>query len=202
MNPPENKFRKIVLTDRQLAWLDKHFKHTKNDDCAKHLDISPRSVTRIARERGLTKSPQFIRKCQAECARKANISHRINGTYPPKGYRVPGREKNYFQKGVKPVDMLGAKREAERVKKSAESRRETFKLEKARALYGLPRQTKLNVVKRPRKQTLIRYDLKKRGYIIERGGFVAYYDENTRRHMALESRPRTGFTFKALSHES
>lgn len=198
MNPPENKFAPIVLTDKQLAWLDKHFKHTKNEDIARRLNISARSVNRIAKRRGLKKSSQFIRKCQLAAAEKANLSNRINGTYPPKGYKIPNREKYHFRKGVKPIDMLGAKREAERVAKSVESRRKTFRLEKARALYGLPRETKLNVVKRPRKQILMRYELKKRGYIIERGGFVAYYDENTRRHLAIESKPMTGFTFKAV----
>lgn len=180
MNPPENKFAPIVLTDKQLAWLDKHFKHTKNEDIARYLDISSRSVNRIAKRRGLKKSSQFIRKCQLAAADKANLSNRINGTYPPKGYKIPNSEKYHFRKGVKPIDRLGAKREAERVAKSVESRRKTFRLEKARALYGLPRETKLNVVRRPRKQTTMRYELKKRGYIIERGGFVAYYDKNTR----------------------
>lgn len=194
----QGQFKPIVLTDKQLAWLDKHFKHTKNDEIAEYLNISPRSVCRIAKKRGLTKSKQFIKKCQEECARKANLSNRINGTYPPKGYKIPGREKYWFQKGVRPVDRLGAKREAARVAKSAESRRKTFKLEKARALYGLPRETKLNVVKRPKKQISMRYELKKRGYKIERGGFIAYYDENTRRHLAFEAKPKTGFTFKAV----
>lgn len=198
MNPPENKFAPIVLTDKQLAWLDKHFKHTKNEDIARYLDISPRSVNRIAKRRGLKKSSQFIRKCQLAATDKANLSNRINGTYPPKGYKIPNSEKYHFRKGEKPIDRLGAKREAERVAKSVESRRKTFRLEKARALYGLPRETKLNVVRRPRKQITMRYELKKRGYIIERGGFVAYYDKNTRRHLAFEAKPMTGFTFKAV----
>ena len=198
MNPPENKFAPIALTDKQLAWLDRHFKHTKNEDIARYLDISPRSVNRIAKRRGLKKSSQFIRKCQLAAAEKANLSNRINGTYPPKGYKIPNSEKYHFRKGVKPIDRLGAKREAERVAKSVESRRKTFRLEKARALYGLPRETKLNVVRRPRKQITMRHELKKRGYIIERGGFVAYYDKNTRRHLAFEAKPMTGFTFKAV----
>ena len=193
-----NQFTPIVLTDKQLTWLDKHFKHTKNEKIAERLDISIRSVSRIAKKRGLTKSKQFIRKCQLEAAAKANISNRINGTYPKKGQAIPNGEKYRFKKGEKPIDRLGAKREAERVAKCAESRRKTFKLEKARALYGLPRLTKLNVIKRPRKQTLMRYDLKKRGYMIERCGFIAYYDENTRRCMRLETTPKTGFTFKQV----
>lgn len=198
MNPPENKFAPIVLTDKQLAWLDKHFKHTKNEDIARYLDISSRSVNRIAKRRGLKKSSQFIRKCQLAAAEKANLSNRINGTYPPKGYRIPNSEKYYFKKGDRIIDRIGPKREAERLAKSVASRKETFRLEKARALFGLPRQTKLQVVQRPRKQIQMRYELKKRGYIIERGGFVAYYDKNTRRHLAFEAKPMTGFTFKAV----
>lgn len=198
MNPPENKFKPIVLTDKQLAWLDKHFKHTKNADVAEKLGVSLRSVNRLAERRGLKKSKQFMTKCQENATAKAHESNLRNGTYPPKGYRIPNSEKGQFKKGEKPVDRIGAKREAERVAKSAESRRKTFRLEKARALYGLPRETKLNVVKRPRKQISMRYELKRRGYIIERGGFVAYYDENTRRHLAFEAKPMTGFTFKAV----
>lgn len=194
----QSKFTPIVLTDKQEAWLKKHFKHTKNDEIAKRLGISVSSVTRLARKRGLEKSKQFVRKCQQEAAGKAYLSHKVNGTFPPKGYRIPGSENYLFQKGVKPIERLGEKREAKRVAKSAETRRQTLKLEKARVLFGLPQQTKLNVVKRPREQALMRYRLKQLGYIIERGGRVAYYDENTRRHQGLESKPRTGFTFKQL----
>ena len=188
----------IVLSEKQEAWLAKHFKHTKNEEIAKKFGISMRSVNRLAERRGLTKSPQFMKKCQAETAAAANRSHRINGTYPPKGYKIPRSEEFQFKKGEKPIDRLGAKREAERVAKCVESRKQTFKLEKARALYGLPRQTKLNVVKRPVKQIYQRYYLRKRGYLVERGSNIAYYNSSTNRSLELESRPMTGFTFKAV----
>lgn len=194
----EDKFRPIVLTEKQEEWLIKHFKHTKNEEIAKKLNISPRSVVRLARRRGLEKSRPFMKKIQKEAAEKANISNRVNGTYPPKGYQIPNRESSYFQKGVKPIDRLGEKREAERVAKSAASRKETYRLEKGRALFGLPLQTKMKVVRHPRQQVLLRYRLKKLGYIIERGGRVAYYDDNTKRHMELEQKPRTGFIFKQV----
>lgn len=194
----QSKFTPIVLTDEQEEWFKKHFKHTKNEEIAKRFNISSRSVCRLAKKRGLEKSWQFIRKCQLEAASKAQASHRINGTYPPKGFRIPCDEKYLFKKGVKPIDRHGPKKEAERIAKGVATRREMFRLEKARALYGLPRETKLKVVRHPRKQTIMRYNLKKRGYIIEREGFVAYYNENTRRNLALEAKPKTGFTFIAI----
>lgn len=192
------KFGAIILTDQQEAWLQKHFKHTKNEDIAKKLGVSPRSVNRLAEKRGLTKSRQFIRKTQIDAAAAANKSNRINGTYPPKGYQIPNKEKGYFKKGERPIDRLGAKRNAERIARCAQSRKETFKLEKARAIFGLPRQTKLNVVQRPRKQVSIRYYLRKLGYIVERGSNVAYYNSETRRSLKLESHPPAGFSFKSI----
>lgn len=189
------KFGAVVLTEQQEAWLRKHFKHTKNAEIAERLGVCLRTVNRLAEVRGLTKSRQFIRKCLAETSAAANRSNRINGTYPPKGYKIPNREKNYFRKGEKPIDRLGAKKEAQRVANCTASRKETFRLEKARALFGLPRQTKLKVISRPRKQVYIRYCLRKRGYIVERGSNVAYYNSETQRCLKLEERPMTGFTF-------
>jgi hypothetical protein len=127
------------------------------------------------------------------------ILNRVNGNYPPKGYQIPNREKGYFKKGVTPLDRLGEKREKVRIEKSVASRKETFKLEKARALYGLPRQTKLRVVQKPVEQRMLRYYLKRNGYIVEREGMVFYYNDQTKRSRAIESRPRTGFTFLPAS---
>ena len=70
------------------------------------------------------------------------------------------------------------------------SRRETFRLEKARALFGLERKTKLQVIRRPHYFACQRNYLRKLGYIIERGGMIAYYTPETRRSQDYESRTR------------
>lgn len=191
---------KIVLTPDQEKYLKNHYKHTKNADLSARFGISVRSVNRIAKSMGLEKSRHFIRKTQLDAANKANESHRKNGTYPPKGYMIPNREKTYFRKGEKMSDRFGPKIYAERIKNNTESVAKTRRLEKARALYGLPRQTRLNVVKRPRSQTQLRYYLKRHcGYIADRGGFIFYYTDETKRSAEIESRPRTGFTFLPLT---
>lgn len=189
------KFGALVLTDEQEDWLQKHFKHTKNEEIAERFGISPRSVNRLASKRGLKKSKQFLTKVQLDAAAAANRSHLINGTYPPKGYRIPRGEEFWFKKGETNIDRLGEKKNAERIINCAQSRRETYRLEKARALYGLPRQTKLNVVKRPKKQIWTRYYLRKRGYVIERGSNVAYYNSETQRSLKMETNPPAGFSF-------
>ena len=181
------QFPRVEVTERQKAWIIRHFKHTKNEEIKAKFGISDGWLHRFARKNGLKKSPQFMNKIQAEMVKKAAFSHRLNGTYPPKGYKIPRSGVNCFKKGVTPVMRLGKKRNQERIHKSAESRKKTWKLEHARWTFGLPRETKLRVFQQPREWTSKRYYLRKHGYIIERGGLDAYWDENTRRCEKLEA---------------
>lgn len=180
---------KIVLTPKQERWLTNHFKHTKNSECAERLGISPRSVVRIARELGLTKSRQFMAKCQRETAEAAKLSHRLNDTYPPKGFRIPKSEVGQFKPGVTCRQRLGARREAERLRKSAESRRATIKKERARIVWGLEQKTKLKLVTSPKK-IQYRYELRQRGYQIARGASEAYVTAQTSRSSKVERNAR------------
>lgn len=180
---------KIELTPQAEAWIIRHFKHTRNAEIAERWGISETTLHRFARAHKLTKTRQFQAKCQAYTSRRAQASHHVHGTYPPKGYQIPGGELHRFQKGVTPEQRLGKRANAERIRKSAESRRNTWKLEHARMTFGLPRETRLNVVRHPREHALRRYALKKRGYVIDRGGYDCGYGPDTRRSERLEQRP-------------
>lgn len=180
------KVEKVTLTPRQEKWLIKHFKHTKNDEIIKYLGLSHSTLHRIARELGLKKSKQFTKKCQQAATEAAWKVNRKNG-WPPKGYIIPRSRECGFQKGETPLQRLGPKRNAERIRKSAESLRRTRKQERARILFGLPQKTKLKLVTSKGKISY-RYLLKKRGYDIERGGDKAYVNEYTMRNPATERR--------------
>ncbi len=178
------------LTEKQLAWLQKHFKNTKNAVLAEKLGISESGLHRLARQYGLKKTRQFMRKTQRATSEAAKASHLRHGTYPPKGYRIPRSEEYQFKKGETPVQRLGKRKEAARIAKAVESRRQTWKVEHARAVFGLEQKTRLKVRRQPIKKIQARYYLRKRGYIIDDLAFVAYYDENTRRAYKVEARPR------------
>lgn len=180
---------KIELSPKAETWIIKHFKHTKNAEIAERWGISETTLHRFARAHGLKKTLEFQRKCQEHAARRAEASHYVHGTYPPKGFQIPGGDRHRFQKGVTPEQRLGRKANAERIRRSTESRRKTWKLEHARALFGLPRETKLNVVRHPRQHAVNRYALKKRGYLVERGGYDCWITPDTRRSSRLEKRP-------------
>lgn len=135
------------LTEKQVAWLKKHFRNSKNAVLAEKLGISESGLHRLACLHGLKKTKQFMRKTQRATSDAAKASHLKNGTYPPKGYRIPRSEEYQFKKGETPVQRLGKRKEKARIAKCVESRKQTYKLEHARALFGLERKTKLRVVK-------------------------------------------------------
>lgn len=187
---PKKGGKPIVLTEAQEKWLIKHYQHTKNDVCAAKLGISQSSLHRYARKFGLQKSKQFMNRCIATTTAAAKLSHERNGTYPPKGYVIPGSEDNRFRKGETNEMRLGKRRNRERIEKSAASLRRTREIEKSRVAFGLPQQTKLLVKVESSKKRCQRYYLRKLGYIIDRGSNVAYYDERTQRSMTYENRKR------------
>ena len=181
-------FDKVDVTERQKAWIIRHYKHTKNKEIMDKYGLSDGWLHRFARKNGLKKSPQFMKACQEATTRAAKASHLVHDSYPPKGHRIPHSEHSRFQKGVTNLERLGKKKEAERVRKSAESRRKTWKLEHARMLFGLPRETKLRVFRQPHEWACRRWYLRKLGYEVERGGLDAYYGEGTKRSLELEER--------------
>lgn len=190
----------MAITEKQEKWLKNHFLHTKNAEVAERLGISESSVHRLARALGLKKSRQFMVKCQREATKAANSSHLLNGTYPPKGYIIPRSEQYRFKKGETSRDRLGAKRENERIRKSAESRKQTYKSEKARAVFGLEQRTRLKVIKQPREKILLRYYLKKRGYIVDDKLRIAYYTDSTKRGKRIENKEQ--LWYKILPQKS
>ena len=170
--------------------LRKMFKNTPNDVIMEKLEISFSTLHRTARALGLVKTNQFMRKCQRNAADKARESHIINGTYPPKGYIIPGSEENRFKAGVTSLQRLGARKERQRVEKSAESRRQTLREERARRVFGVPQRTRLRVLNRGHRFYHSVWYLRSRGYEVDVRNLVAYYDDGTRRCPVLEKKGR------------
>lgn len=187
----------MEVTASQETWLIKHYKHTKNAEVAAHLGISESTMHRIVRKLGLKKTPQFMRKCQQAATAAAKESHLRNGTYPPKGFVIPNRYS--FPKGVSNVEKLGKRKEADRIRKSTESREKTRKSERARATFGLPQRTKLRVIPIPVAKVKLRWYLKSRGYILDEIARVAYFDENTKRGKRIEEKPQRWYKFVPIT---
>lgn len=193
LETPGRPANKIFLTDEQLDWLIKKFPTTENEYLAYRLGVSESTIHRIARKYGLVKSKRFMTSKRVEAGYASIYMHKVrdDGFIPKKGDPIrPGSEKGQFKAGTRPVDRLGAKKEEERVRKSAKSRAATRAAEKMRIMRGFPQKTKMRIRTVPPQAYAERHYLKKRGYTLDNAALVAYWTPETRRAVRMEARPR------------
>ena len=74
--------------------------------------------------------------------------------------------------------------------KSSETRKATIAAERRRILFGLEQRTKMKLNGTFRPKTNVRYQMRKLGYIVERGGQTATITPQTRRSEHYEKRCR------------
>ena len=110
--------------------------------------------------------------------------------WPPKGYIIPRSREFCFKKGVTPLIRLGPEKNAERIRKSVETRKATIASERRRILFGFEQRTKMKLNGTFRPKTNVRYQMRKLGYIVERGGQTATITPQTRRSEHYEKRCR------------
>ena len=186
------QLNKIRLRPDQLDWLVKHFKDRENEFLAYKLGISETSLHRLARRYGLKKSNAFLKARSQDGGRTSIYYHRKrdDGFIPKKGDPVrPGSEKAWFRPGEKSVDRIGKRREAERIRKSAASRKATRLNEVIRLRRGLPQLTRLRIRTLPKEAYVERYYLLRRGYILDDAQLVAYWTPDTLRCPRKEANP-------------
>lgn len=187
------------LTEKEIAWIIRHFKHTRNDEIMSKFGISHSTLHRIAREHGLKKTKQFMIKTQDSAQKAAAESHKRNGTYPPKGFIIPRSSEFRFQPGQSNRDRLSPKRYAECLEKMRASWRETYDKDKRRSLFwGFEQRTKFKFVKQPKSKISVRYNLRKRGYIEcpEDHNLYFYPSEEMRRPIIEKNASKFGIKFQ------
>jgi len=120
-------------------------------------------------------------------------------TIPPKGYHIPRSEDFGFKEGHKET----RRQKEKRIAKCHATRNKTIKEERARISFGLPQRTKMRLNPQNKNVVCLRSNLRKRGYIVERGSMIMYYNEDTTRCPAIENRKKgdrnyVAFTFVAI----
>ena len=205
------------LTEKQIAWIIKHYKHTKNADILAKFGIGETALHRIARKYGLKKTRQQMKKTQQDATSHAYEVCRKYGIYAElserkkqefaerkaRGLPHPGG----FKKGVSNKDRLGPKRFKECMEKAAATMREVRRNERMRMRWGLPQKTKLRlsfdgvISPRARKKIQYRNCLRKKGYICEWGEDTVYYDEHTQRSEKMEANAmKVGLRFEQINN--
>lgn len=173
------------INGEQLEWLKANYSNTANSDLCKHLNISATTLHKYARLFKLKKSEEFMQLAQTEATRLARIANARRG-YPPKGYKVPNREKGCFKKGVNSLMRIGAEREAERLRNVHEKRNASIKSDRLRIKWGLEQKTKMKLNGTFKYKSYVRWTMRKRGYEIEKGGDEAIVTDCTQRSERFE----------------
>ena len=176
------------LSASQLEWFINHFADTKNQKLAEALGTSLRSVTRIARELGLWKSKEFMSAMQHNASEHGAKANRLTGgNAGARNLLIYGRD-HRFKAGESNKDRMSAEDFAAMHRRIGESRKETFKKERRRVIFGLEQQTNLRVVQCPKEKVSLRLNLRKRGYEIPRASNEATVTNETRRSIRMEER--------------
>ena len=190
------------LTEKQIAWIVKHYAHTKNDDIMEKFGIGESTLHRLARKYGLKKSRQQMKKTQRNATEAAYEVCKRYGIYEEtarrmkekmnemiaNGERIPGS----FVKGQSNRDRLGPKRFKQCIEKATETMREIRRKERVRLHFGLPQNTKLLIsfngyTEKQRKKSIHRHLFRKHNYIVDWGSDDIYYDEETDRRPTMEA---------------
>lgn len=185
------------LDEKQVKWIIRHYKHTRNADILEKFNIGESTLHRIARKYGLVKSRHFTKKhasannenAMATCLRYNLYDEFAENTRKQwEQWRATGNMPG-FKKGESNRTRMSKKRYEAMLAKASETRRETIRKERMRINWGLPQKTKLKVIHTPlsRARNIHRHRLRKAGYIIERATYIAYYTENTARNEKLEN---------------
>lgn len=200
----------MKLTDRQTAWLIRHFKHTKNDDICAKLGISTSYLHRLAREYGLTKTRQFMRKMQLAASR-AGVIAIANEDDEAKERRRQQANKNRnpdrcFKAGRYALGNKTAEERAAINEKRRQSWLKTRMDDEIRLNWGYERKTRfryrrLQDPEKNRKAVLLRSYMRRIGYAIEeRGGMVVLVTPETKRSQYCEEKAiKLGFRVRLMS---
>lgn len=183
-----NNYNKVILSASEEQWMRENFGNTKNAEVAAHLGISTRTVTRIARDMGLVKAPDFIKAMQRNASdHGARVNRARGGNAGVKNLLLYGKSYR-FKAGESNKDRMSEEAFKEMHRRIGESRKETIKKERRRVLFGLEQKTRLKVVQSPREKIYLRYNLRRHGYEICRGDNKAYITELTQRSPSMEAR--------------
>ena len=194
------KFEKITLSEPQIKWLKKHYKHTKNDIIRERLGLSHSTLHRIARELGLNKTRQFMAKMQMAASMAGKAAIEAEDEAAKERRRQQANQNRNPERCFKKGEWSLAKCPPEKLSiinaKRAAAWRKTRQADEVRLNWGLPTQTKfhfrrhLDPEKNKQLYSLRNY-LKRKGYEIPgRAGMIVYVTRETRRSEKMETKAK------------
>ena len=190
------------LTERQKAWIIKHYAHTKNPDIMAKFGIGESTLHTLARKHGLRKTRQQQKKTQWNATCHAHTACKRYGVYERTAERMKARMQDMYERGERIPgsfmpgesnrDRLGKRRFKKCIEKATATMREIRRKERVRLHWGLPQQTRLRIsyngyTDTQKKRASHRHLFRKHGYYVDYGDNTVYYDNETDRRPKMEA---------------
>ena len=160
--------RSKALTEEQVTWIRENYSRTSNREICETLGIRKNRLLRVRTMYGLEKDDDYKAAVFRENADKAQ------------------RASSSILRGKSYEELYGKERAAEIRRKILDKQAETYRRERLRIRWGLPQQTKMKLGRASQKVYYIRHQLKKKGYIVQKGYGHVYFDDNSRRSLRME----------------
>lgn len=170
------------IKERRQEYIDyiiAHYADTFSADIAEHLDISVRTVVRIARKHKLVKSEALMEAAREKTKRVLEVERYFGRCRPPKGTRIPKSELYQFKKGRNPFEGMTEEQIKARSELLREKRLKLIAEERRRDIYGLPRKSKIRIGHN-HKLCHQRYMFKRNGYVLDEAKRIAYFTQDTK----------------------
>lgn len=162
------------LTEEQVLYIRRHYRDTTNKALAALVGCSRSTVCSIQRKYGLSKSEDHTHLMAVS---SGHASAEARG-------------------GIALTEYT-----PEMIARRTETYKKTFREERARIAFGLPRKTRIKASRQPRAKCDHRAYLKRLGYVIDDNNLIAYWTEDTHRATVLEARPRQFYKFMPYEHQ-
>lgn len=167
---------KLSATRELIMEVEEHYPTTDTKELAERLGITTNQLRHIVRVNGIHKTHEYRSSLCSKCMRE---TYERNKNTDKGGH--------WFKKGYNFRERFGDKAD-EILKKSSDKLNAARRADRRRVLFGLPQRYKFKIASGGRKRVHQRYRLRKYGYHIDKGSNVCYYDENTKRNLALEAK--------------
>ena len=162
------------LTEEQVLYIRKHYRDTTNKALAALVGCSRSTVCSIQRRYGLSKSEDHTHLMAVS---SGHASAEARG-------------------GIALAEYT-----PEMIDRRTETYKKTFREERARIAFGLPRKTRIKASRQPKAKCDQRCYLKRLGYILDEREQVAYWTPQTKRSRDIESRKKAYYKFKPYENE-
>lgn len=162
------------LTEEQVLYIRRHYKDTTNRALAALVGCSRSTVCSVKKRYALSKSEDHTHLMAVS---SGHASAEARG-------------------GIALAEYT-----PEMIARRTETYKKTFREERARIAFGLPRKTRIKASRQPRAKCDHRAYLKRLGYVIDDNNLIAYWTEDTHRATVLEARPRQFYKFMPYEHQ-